>query len=533
MIKLPQLAWPAAVLAIFAGTYFLHANGSFARLDNLIADTRASVLSHERASDIVIVGIDADSLAALDEWPWPRQHHARLLQMLKPAAPKSLFIDIEFGSRSRFGEDDDALLERALADWQGTPVFLATHFQARTAANPELTVTRPLPRFAAHAELASVTLEPGPDGLVREMRSSWEIEGETLKSIFAHEKALPAATVVPIDFSIDEGSFSYVSFIDVVNGRVAPDALRGKTVFVGPTAIQLGDLVAVPVYRALPGVVVQAFAAQTVRDGMLRVLPQGFYAVGVALWTLCCALLFGRRGWRSNAAAVAAACLALGGATLLLQAGAHVVLDVAPFALALFATFIAATVRSLDQQTWRAVAYALGIKRSDALLRSVVDASTDAIVCIDTQGTIRTANPATSRIFGCVHAALFDAELAEFVPGFQSDVDLGLATLTGTPLERAAQTAGGRKLPIEITLSRVATEEGLFMAIIRDVSQRQAQQRALEHQATHDPLTGLPNRTALARYLGTLLGRASARERVALLMLDLSRFKEVNDTLGH
>jgi diguanylate cyclase (GGDEF)-like protein len=88
-------------------------------------------------------------------------------------------------------------------------------------------------------------------------------------------------------------------------------------------------------------------------------------------------------------------------------------------------------------------------------------------------------------------------------------------------------------MPVEITLSRVATEEGLFTAIVRDVSERQAHERALEHQATHDPLTGLPNRTALARYLGSLLGHASARERVALLMLDLSRFKEVNDTLGH
>ena len=62
-------------------------------------------------------------------------------------------------------------------------------------------------------------------------------------------------------------------------------------------------------------------------------------------------------------------------------------------------------------------------------------------------------------------------------------------------------------------MSRVATEEGLFTAIVRDVSERQAQQRALEHQATHDPLTGLPNRTALTRHLGTLLAkrtRASA-----------------------
>src|SRR6185295_15059810 len=101
-----------------------------------------------------------------------------LLQMLKPAGPRSLFIDIDFSSPQRSTEEDDALLEQALADWQGTPVYLATHFQARSLADTELTVTRPLPRFAAHAELASVTLLPGPDGLVREMRSSWQLEGE-------------------------------------------------------------------------------------------------------------------------------------------------------------------------------------------------------------------------------------------------------------------------------------------------------------------------------------------------------------------
>src|SRR5688572_6539668 len=451
--------------------------------------------------------------------------------MLRPAAAKSLFIDIEFGSQST--EDDDAMLEKALAGWQGIPVYLATHFQSRSGADVSMTVTRPLARFAAHAELASVNLQPGPDGLVREMRSSWQIEGQTLKSIFAHETPLSDGAVVPIDFSIDNSSFGYVSFIDAVSGRIDPAALRDKTLYVGPTAIELGDMVAVPVYRALPGVVVQAFATETVREGMLRSLPPGFYAGGLALWTLCCAVLFGRRGWRSNAALVVGGLVVLASATLLLYEAARIVLDVAPFALALVATFVAAISRSLDEQTWRAVGFALGFERRNALLRSVVDASTDAIVCIDAQGTIRTANPATSRIFGCAHAELFDTNLTEFIPGLTADIEMGLATLTGTPLERSTQTGAGRRLPVEITLSRVATDEGLFTAIVRDVSERQAQQRALEHQAMHDPLTGLPNRTALARYLGTSLGQASATQRVALLMLDLSRFKEVNDTLGH
>ena len=76
--------------------------------------------------------------------------------MLHATEPRDVFIDIDFSSRST--EDDDALLERALADLAPTPVFLAAHFQAATGAGGSLTLTEPLPRFAEHARPASVML---------------------------------------------------------------------------------------------------------------------------------------------------------------------------------------------------------------------------------------------------------------------------------------------------------------------------------------------------------------------------------------
>jgi diguanylate cyclase (GGDEF)-like protein len=68
----------------------------------------------------------------------------------------------------------------------------------------------------------------------------------------------------------------------------------------------------------------------------------------------------------------------------------------------------------------------------------------------------------------------------------------------------------------------------------RDISARKRAIARLEHQARHDPLTGLPNRKWLAEQLGVRIAESKANgERLALLLMDLDHFKEINDGLGH
>src|SRR6185503_6619477 len=96
--------------------------------------------------------------------------------------------------------------------------------------------------------------------------------------------------------------------------------------------------------------------------------------------------------------------------------------------------------------------------------------------------------------------------------------------------------------PVEISVSRVRNissaslgfgTERLHTAIVRDIRERRAQTTRLQHQATHDSLTSLPNRAALLARLERALAPDRSQPSIALLMLDLCRFKEVNDTLGH
>ena len=75
---------------------------------------------------------------------------------------------------------------------------------------------------------------------------------------------------------------------------------------------------------------------------------------------------------------------------------------------------------------------------------------------------------------------------------------------------------------------------GGIVVYLHDVTERRAQEKTLAHQALHDPLTGLPNRTLFLDRLSQTLGAAAREgEPVAVLFLDLDNFKSINDSLGH
>jgi diguanylate cyclase (GGDEF)-like protein/PAS domain S-box-containing protein len=94
----------------------------------------------------------------------------------------------------------------------------------------------------------------------------------------------------------------------------------------------------------------------------------------------------------------------------------------------------------------------------------------------------------------------------------------------------------GRELRISVSAGPIRLEDGdYFSGTVRDVTERHRFESELEHNATHDALTALPNRVLFERYLVARLREARAADdfRYAILFLDLDGFKLVNDSLGH
>ena len=99
----------------------------------------------------------------------------------------------------------------------------------------------------------------------------------------------------------------------------------------------------------------------------------------------------------------------------------------------------------------------------------------------------------------------------------------------GNTNTRVIETADGRMLRV---IERPRPEGG-WVSTLEDITEWQKAQAQIAHMARHDALTNLPNRTYFREKLEDALSRVGRGTQVAVFCLDLDRFKEVNDTLGH
>lgn len=107
--------------------------------------------------------------------------------------------------------------------------------------------------------------------------------------------------------------------------------------------------------------------------------------------------------------------------------------------------------------------------------------------------------------------------------------DVLVRTKSGEASFRLLELSDGRTFAI----TWQPTQDGGWVSIHEDVTDRRRAEQRIAHMARHDALTNLPNRALLLERLSTSLKEAGERKHVAVHYLDLDRFKTINDTLGH
>ena len=336
-------------LAALAAVTVLVISGLAWRADAWAYDLLTWLRPQQADSRIVVVTIDQKSLAELGRWPWSRRLHAQLLDRLAAAGARSVAFDILLTEPVLHDPEGDALLAQSMGRYGRAllPVFAESAEPDEPAAE-----ALPIPELAAAAAgLGHVDLPLDADGVARSMflqagvgdphwpslaLAQFQLDqpaGFGQQPLPGLRSALPAASAyawtrdykVLVPHAAAPGDFTRFSYVDVLEGRVPPSALRGRWVLVGVTASGLEDSAGSPQNAAgsrMSGVEYQANALDMLaRHGAIVPLPLPLQWLLSAL-LVAAPLLYGLPGWRRPGLAIAgAALLAILASALWLQLG--------------------------------------------------------------------------------------------------------------------------------------------------------------------------------------------------------------------
>ncbi|MDQ3751324.1 MAG: diguanylate cyclase [Actinomycetota bacterium] len=174
--------------------------------------------------------------------------------------------------------------------------------------------------------------------------------------------------------------------------------------------------------------------------------------------------------------------------------------------------------------------------------RSLVQHASDVIVVVDARGSIKYVSPSVERVLGFSAHERMGRSMFDLV--HPDDVALAKETMaeirerTGkhSRIELRVRHKDGFYRWLEVSMNNLLEDpniQGIFINY-RDVSERKIVEEQLRHNALHDPLTGLANRSLLVDRLEHAIAASARRnEHLAVLFIDLDDFKSVNDLFGH
>ncbi len=285
----------STALILLVLTVLIHTTSVFSRVDNLLYDLGQKLHRQAVPADVIIVGVDEESLSRIGRWPWSRKIHAELIKRLKQEGAAVIGLDIIFAEPDLQNKDADIILSDAIREAQNVvlPVLIES-----TRTNGQVIETLPLPLYAeAAADIGRVHVVLDEDGIARSIylyegigEPVWQHFAQAILNVAKHQPSknkfsdkLPdsnAANVISlvqkdqrkINFLGAAGRFPTISYAQVINGEFAKDIFKNKIVLVGGTALGLGDQFPTSVSSSsqlMPGVEFHANALESIRHHKL------------------------------------------------------------------------------------------------------------------------------------------------------------------------------------------------------------------------------------------------------------------------
>jgi EAL domain-containing protein (putative c-di-GMP-specific phosphodiesterase class I)/CHASE2 domain-containing sensor protein len=254
---------------------------------------RNRINQRDASGDIVLVAIDEKALREVGRWPWPRGRYGDLINAIGSAKPKQQAHDIMFPEASIPAED--AKLAKAIERNPNVTLSYMSRIGARDGRIEDL---RPLPMFARHAQVASITIWYNYANQVWAIPASARTGEErypAMASVLANARS-ELKSDFRINYAFRPGSISVVSAADLLNGSADVHQLAGKTIVVGITSTRLGDQYRLPGWGNAGGVYIHIIGAETLKAGQpvdLGWLP-GFFLAAISAFAAL--KLRGRRG---------------------------------------------------------------------------------------------------------------------------------------------------------------------------------------------------------------------------------------------
>lgn len=318
------MARALTALAAVAVVVLLVLSGLPGRMDQSLFDLLSRTSAVQRDPRIVVVAIDRASLAELGNWPWSRRTHARMVERLDQTGVQAIALDLLLTQPALYDPEGDALLARALS--RSGKVVVPVHAEpgAGSGSGVEL---MPVPEFAATAAaMGHLDRFADADGKYRSLylraglgSPHWPAMALALQQVAGPQspateqpgQRFPAAYAPALDYWVrdyrvllphrkPDPGYLRLSYMDVLEGRVDPAALRDRYAWVGMTVPAPGSAAAdAPGQDPKPALEYQLQALDTLLNGD-AIVPLGTLAtMALSALLACLPLLLGLCGLRS------------------------------------------------------------------------------------------------------------------------------------------------------------------------------------------------------------------------------------------